>query len=344
MQTCPKPIDAIIAITYRCNAKCKMCNIWQIQDHTEISADQYLKLPASLKDINISGGEPFLRSDLIEIIKNIKTTCPNAKLIISTNGIATDLIKQKMIEIIKIESNIGIAVSLDGIGKIHDQIRGIDGAYEKVLATIAELKKIKVKQIKFAFTLTNDNLTEMTKVYDLAQKLKIDFTLSSMQSSDVYFGNKENQLNHDSNQLKEKFNYLITNQIKKWSIKQWVRAYFTFGLYQFILGQGRLLPSEAGQTHFFLDPKGIIYPSVVDSAPIGNINSVAKFEQIWCSTQNQNLRQQLKNGLAKSSWMICTARTAIKKHPLKVGWWVIKNITSSLLSFPRKRESKKPVL
>lgn len=333
MKKCHLPTDSVIAITYHCNAKCQMCNIWQIKEHTEINSEQFLKLPNSLKDINISGGEPFLRNDLIEIIKNIKQICPKAKIIISSNGILTDLLKNQMAKILDIDKNIGVAISLDGLGAVHDQIRGVSGAYKQILKTISELKILKVKRIKIAFTLTNENLEEMKRVYDLSQKLNIDFTLSAMQSSDIYFGNKKNILNYDKNQLKENFDYIIKKQIKKWSVKQWARSFFTYGLYQFILGQGRKLPAEAGSEHFFLDPNGNIYPSVVDNQVMGNIKDAPNFEQIWCSTKNQKLRLELKNGLAKPSWMICTARTAIKKHPIAVGWWIIKNKIKYLFKF-----------
>ncbi len=325
MSKCKLPVDVVVAITYKCNARCSMCSIWQIKDHQEIPAQTYLKLPATLKDINISGGEPFMRADIVEVVKNIKTACPNARYVISSNGLAPVLIQQKIIEILKIEPNVGVAISLDGIGQIHDQVRGIPGAYEKVLQTVEILKKAGVKYIKLAYTLTNDNLEEMTKVFNLSKKLNVDFTMAAMQNSDVYFGNKENKLHQDPQKLKQAFYYVIKKQLQSWHPKQWGRAFFTFGLYQFIIGKGRKLPPEAGNQHFFLDPHGVIYPSVVDNQNMGSLALASSFEQIWCSVKNNTLRKELKNGLAKPSWMICTARSAIKKHPFFVGGWILKN-------------------
>lgn len=325
MKSCHLPTDSVIAITYHCNAKCQMCNIWQIKEHSDISASEYLKLPNTLKDINISGGEPFMRTDILEVFKNVKNACPQARYVISSNGLAPNLIQQKITEILKIEPNIGVAISLDGLGEIHDRVRGIPGAYEKVLKTIEILKNAGVKYIKLAYTLTNDNLEEMIKVFDLSKKLKVDFTMAAMQNSDVYFGNKENKLHQDPQNLKQAFFYVIKKQLQSWHPKQWGRAFFTYGLYQFIIGKGRKLPPEAGNEHFFLDPNGDVYPSVVDAQNMGNITEVKNFSHLWCSEKNLALRNNLINGLAKPSWMICTARTAIKKHPLSVGWWIIKN-------------------
>ncbi|HOY55915.1 MAG TPA: radical SAM protein [bacterium] len=325
MSKCKLPVDAVVAITYKCNARCSMCSIWQIKDHQEIPAQAYLKLPATLKDINISGGEPFMRPDILQVVKNIKTACPKARYVISSNGLAPALIQQQISQILKIEPNMGVAISLDGTGQIHDQVRGMPGAYEKVLATVKILQNAGVKYIKLAYTLTNENLLEMIKVFDLSKKLGVDFTLAAMQSSDVYFGNKENKLEHNPQELKQAFFYVIKKQLQSRHPKQWGRAFFTFGLYQFIIGKGRKLPPEAGSQHFFLDPRGVIYPSVVDNQNMGSLALASSFEQIWCSVENKALKKELKNGLAKPSWMICTVRSAIKKHPFSVGWWILKN-------------------
>ncbi|MFH1610739.1 MAG: radical SAM protein, partial [Patescibacteria group bacterium] len=310
MFNCKMPIDAVLAVTYKCNAKCKMCDIWQIKNHNDMDVSDFLKLPRELKYINISGGEPFLHPKIVEIIQNIKKVCPQSNIIFSSNGLAVELIKQRVKDILKIDPNIGVAISIDGIGKIHDKVRGIDGIYDKALETIEMLKKIGVKSIKVAFTLTNDNLDEMKKVFDLSRELGVEFTMSAMQNSDIYFGNKKNVLEYDKNKLKNYFDYIIKKELKTWSIKKWVRAYYVNGLYFFLIGKGRKLPIEAGHTHFFVDPQGDIYPSVVDNQLMGNISKTKDFKEIWCTDKNNQLRKKLKSGLAQPSWMICTARTA----------------------------------
>jgi len=323
---CILPIDAVGAVTYRCNARCKMCDIWQIKDFSnELKTEEFLKLPASLQDINISGGEPFLRPDLIQVIKNIKQACPQAKLIFSSNGFATNLIEQKIKEILKIDKNIGVSISIDGLAKVHEEIRGIENAFAKAIKTVDMLKKIGVKEIKLAFTLTNDNLSEMKKVFNLSKELGVGYTMSAMQNSDVYFGNKKNVLKQNQQDLKNAFTYVIKKLLNSWRPKEWARAYYVYGLYKFLTGGLRQLPIEAGHSHFFLDPTGIVYPSVVDAQNMKNIKDFTNFKELWCLEDNQIVRSKLKSGLAQQSWMICTARTAIKKHPFRVGLWVLKS-------------------
>ena len=66
-------MDASIIVTYRCPMKCKMCNIWANPTHAEeeLKPEEYLKLP-QCNAINVTGGEPFVRDDLEEIIKILK--------------------------------------------------------------------------------------------------------------------------------------------------------------------------------------------------------------------------------------------------------------------------------
>ena len=96
------PIDCVLAVTYKCNSRCTMCDIWKLKENSNLELDYYKKLPKTLRDINVSGGEPFLRQDLVQLIKILRKTYPKAKMVISSNGFLTDLIKEKMREILKI--------------------------------------------------------------------------------------------------------------------------------------------------------------------------------------------------------------------------------------------------
>ncbi len=315
------PIDAVLAITYLCNSRCKMCSIWQKKPQKELNPEEYLKLPKSLKDINISGGEPFLRNDLVEIIQNVKKSCPKARIIISTNGFLSEVIYRQMKKILEIDSNIGIAISVDGIGKIHNEIRGVNNGYQKVLKSIENLKLLKVKSIKIAFTAMGENIKEMEKVYNFAQEQNLEFTCAAAQNSEHYFG-AANQKIQNKEDLKNQFEKIISQELKKNNFKNFARAYFTYGLCKFALKQKRILPCQAAKDFFFLDPQGNIYPCPVSNLIIGNIKE-EKFEKIWQSAKAKEIRKKIKN--CQKCWMICTARTSIKKHLLKVFVWIVKS-------------------
>ncbi|EKD42897.1 MAG: radical SAM protein, partial [uncultured bacterium] len=121
------PIDCVLALTYNCNARCNMCDIWKIKNSPELTLEDVSKLPSSLRDVNLSGGEPFLRRDLPEIVAAVRKACPKARMVISTNGFLTPVIDKAMDKILQIAPDIGVAISIDGIGEMHNTVRGIPG-------------------------------------------------------------------------------------------------------------------------------------------------------------------------------------------------------------------------
>jgi len=118
-----------------------MCDIWKLKETRELGLEYYKKLPTSLRDINVSGGEPFLRQDIVELVKILHETCPKARIVISTNGYLTNLIKDKMREILKCVPMVGVGVSIDGIGEMHDRIRGIPGGFGLAVNTVKALRE-----------------------------------------------------------------------------------------------------------------------------------------------------------------------------------------------------------
>src|ERR1700756_220604 len=74
-----------IITTYRCNAKCNMCNIWRhpTRPASEAGIDVLAKLP-KMNAVNLTGGEAFLRADLDELISVLKTKA--RRIVISSNG------------------------------------------------------------------------------------------------------------------------------------------------------------------------------------------------------------------------------------------------------------------
>ena len=318
------PIDAVAAVTYRCNSRCIMCNIWQIKDFPEMPADAYLKLPSSLRDVNISGGEPFLRHDLVQIVKNIRIACPKAKINISTNGFLVDTIKRVLPEIKKIEPDIAVSVSVDGIGPMHEKVRRVPNAWAKVVETIWFCRAmLKIKHVKLAFTLNSENFSHLSLAHEWSRRLGAEFTMAIAHSSDIYFG-KKNVIDVDPGFLEVEFKKVIKRLLLSLNPKDWVRAYFVNGLWQVARGKRRPLESFAGTDFFYLDPRGDVYPSVVDNIVMGNINETGSFRELWLSRQAEEARRAVR-GFENNYWMVCTARSAIKRNPLKVANWIFQN-------------------
>lgn len=316
------PIDAVVATTYRCNSRCIMCDIWKIKDFPELPPRTFKKLPPSLKEINISGGEPFLRRDISEIIRVVHDTCPKARIIISSNGFLVRRIKEEMPRILKIDPNIGINISVDGYGEMHEKVRRIPHAWEKDVEVLEYCKSIGVKSVGLAFTLNNENYKHARKLFDYAQKNGYKFSMAVAQSSEHYFGAVGYKTKVPQGAVEKEFKYLVKKLLKSRNLKDWARAYFVNGLFNIATGKKPPLPAGgAGSDFFYLDPKGDVYPSVADSIIMGNINDVDHFEELWYSAEADKARDELA-GYEEDYWYVCTARPAMKRNPLKVARWI----------------------
>lgn len=261
---------------------------------------------------------------LPELVQLIKKQCPKAKIVLSSNGFMPEFIEQQVKKILAIEPKIGVALSLDGVGDMHEKIRRIPGAFDKVMDTLSRLQKLGMKNLRLAFTVLPENVSHYGKVYDLAREKGVQFTSAFAQSSEYYFGGKKNENHPDAIELKKQFAYVISQELKSWSLKRWARAYFAYGLYKFGSQTEQVLNDDPGKRFFFMDPAGLVYPSVIDNFVMGDLSEAKDWDSLWQSDRANEARK-MTHEHGKPVWMICTARTAIKKHPFRVGWWVMTN-------------------
>jgi radical SAM protein with 4Fe4S-binding SPASM domain len=314
------PTDATIAVTYRCDARCRMCNIWQLDPQEFLKADDYSKVPSTLRDINISGGEPFLRKEMADIVRIVNDKCSRPRIVISSNGFRTKHIIGTMEELRRVIPNIGIGISLDGIHETHDSIRGVKGAYHNALATLHRLKEREFTNVRVDFTAQSDNLHEMQKVYDLTCSLGFQFTTAVAQNSEIYFSTQSNT-EVDAYKLHDALGYIIKKELMSYHPKRWARAYFECGTVVFNREKRRIIGCLAGDDFFYLSPDGIVYPCLTLPLPLGDLKEHT-FEEIWESDGAEKIRSQIKG--CEKCWMICGTRSSLKKNAFKVAGWIVR--------------------
>lgn len=299
-----------------------MCDFWKETRQPTVSLDDYRKLPSTLRDINVSGGEPFLHPQIVDVVRVLHETCPKAQIIISTNGFLTDVIIPRVREILAFFPALGIRVSIDGVGEMHDRIRRIPQGFEKAMMTLRKCKEIGVRNLGLAYTMSEENIEHLTKVYDLARMEDVQFTCAVAQSSYFYFGGKQIDRKADPIIVAREFDTLIDHELRRWNPKAWARAYFADGLKQLSFNGTQALPSRAGTDFFYLDPFGDVYPSVVHAVVMGNLKETKSFNDLWTSP----IAEEARVSIAKHNhpyWMVCTARTAIKRHASRAIGWIL---------------------
>ena len=311
------PPEGIIAVTYRCNARCYMCNIWKNPStpKDEIKAEDLKSLPGDKKKmrfLNITGGEPFLRTDLGDIINVI---LPKTKrLVISTNGYFTD----RIIKIAEEFPNIGIRVSIEGLPAANDKLRGIPNGFDHGLRTLLKLHEMGFKDIGFGITVSDLNYKDMLELYTLADTTGWEFATAVVHNT-FYFHKFDNKIEQPSG-VKESFEILVNRLLRTGRVKNWYRAFFNYGLINRAYGKPRLLPCTAGTDLFYIDPYGYVRPCNGMDFPIGNIKE-EPFDKIWRSEKAEEMRERVKN-CTMNCWMIGSAAPAMKNNLFKVTLWV----------------------
>ena len=327
------PTDISIITTYRCPMQCKMCNIWKnpTRPQEEIKP-QDLEILPNVKFINITGGEPFVREDLADIVEVAFRKAP--RVVISTSGWFED----RVIALAKRFPNIGIRISIEGLSQKNDELRGRAGGFDKGLRTLLTLREMGVKDVGFGITVSNNNSADMLSLYSLSKKLNMEFATAAFHNS--YYFHKDDNVIHNIDEVCGNFAKLIELQLKEKHPKSWFRAFFNMGLINYIEGNRRMLPCEAGSINFFIDPWGEVYPcngleEKYWKESMGNIKKVKNFSEIWESEQAARVREKVRT-CPKNCWMVGTASPVMKKkeyiiHPLK---WVLRNKFNVMMGRP----------
>jgi MoaA/NifB/PqqE/SkfB family radical SAM enzyme len=145
----PLPINLTVSVTYSCPSRCLTCDIWQ-KKVDDLSVDEYAKIFPTLEGVPIwvtlSGGDQFIRRDLDEIVRLVRTLIEPKIINIPMNGIITERIHSLLPKIAERSrgSQLVLNLSVDEIGTEHDRLRGAPGNWDKLLGVaelIRDLKK-----------------------------------------------------------------------------------------------------------------------------------------------------------------------------------------------------------
>ena len=314
----PAPREALLAVTYRCNARCHMCNTWRFPTSTqeEVTARDLEKLPGGCRFANITGGEPFLREDIADIAEVVLGKAK--RLVISSNGFYTD----KVLALAeRFFPRIGVRVSIEGLPAANDELRGLKDGFDHGLRTLLGLRQLGLKDIGFGITVSDRNAMDMLELYELAEAMGMEFATAAMHNT-YYFHKFDNAFSRPDD-ISKQFRSLATRLLHSSHPKKWFRAWFNYGLANYVHGNPRLLPCEVGTDLFFMDPFGEIRPCNGMESSMGNIRH-APFEEIWNSPEAMDVRRQVAT-CDKRCWMVGSAAPAMKKRlhiPLR---WIIRN-------------------
>ena len=320
-----KKLNGTVIVTYRCNARCTMCNRYKAPSRPdeEISLETIKKLP-KMYFTNITGGEPFIREDLPDIVRELYTK--SDRIVISTNGYFTD----RIIALAEEFPEVGIRVSIEGLEQTNNEIRGLPDGFNSGYSTLKKLVEMKHPDVGFGMTVQDRNAPDLVPLYKLSNELGMEFATASLHNS-FYFVEAKNII-HDRPMVAKNFENLINELLKSKEPKKWFRAYFNHGLINYIYGQPRLLPCDMAFDTFFIDPYGDVMPcnGTKDKEVMGNLNEQS-WDELWESEQAERVRNVVRH-CDRNCWMIGSVSPAMHKYIWKPAAWVLAHKAKSLFS------------
>jgi Fe-coproporphyrin III synthase len=285
-----------------------MCDIWKNRITNEMAPEEYLRLPDSLTEINITGGEPFLRRDLVAVVANIKKAAPRARLVMSSNGFLPHRVEQDLPKILSIDPAFALRISIDGIGKAHDAIRRIPGGFEKITRTLHSARSLGVRDLGVGLTVMNNNINEIPRVRSFCKTNKLEFSVTVVTNSPMYFGEEKEKFRPVKKKaLKNNLKNLARDHIRTMRPSEIARGWFVTHLLEYIQTGKRALPCDAGSGFFYMDSTGNVYTCHMKPWIMGNLRTNSA-EQIF-----SNNRYAARVAACNSCWMVCTAKSMMKK-------------------------------
>lgn len=318
------PMTLTFSVTAACQSRCKTCQIGKMfcRDPKRVEKDLTLeeieKIFSKMKPVyffNLSGGEPFLRKDLPEIVEAACKYLKPRVIHTPTNAIMSERIIENTEKILKIvrkyDKTVPFTVkpSIDGIGDLHDEIRGVKGNFKCLVKTINGLKELEKKYDNFHLELgtviSNYNIDHLEEIEDFVHSLGVESYRNEVAECRTEFFNLEDAITPPAEiyqALIKNFAKKVEDNIgKKKSLAKTTEALRV--VYYDIAGKilkekRQVIPCYAGVSNVHINYDGGVWPCCVlgYDKEMGNLRDYGyEFQELWNSSRADEVRKYIKD-------------------------------------------------
>ena len=317
------PINLTYSVTNQCQSRCRTCRIWELyrrhpeRRDQELTIDEVEKVFRSLGPVgifNVSGGEPFLREDIVEIVRLACGYLKPVVIHIPTNAIAVDKVERRILDILKTVNasdpsiQVTIKPSLDHIGEKHDAIRGIPGNFRKVMDLFERLKAIQLRfanlHAELGTVISRWNVEDIAEIARFVTALGTDSYRNEIAEQRSEMFNREDGITPSSAEYARAIDYFvreIRRQLRDLSFFQRMTNAFRLVYYDLairILEQDRqVIPCYAGISNAHMSPYGDVWAccTLGYDKTMGNLRSHDyDFHALWNSPQAEKVREYIR--------------------------------------------------
>lgn len=306
------PEYVTLFVTTRCNFACSHCFYWKHlnTEKNELTLGEIGKIAKSMDEFNLlilTGGEPYLRRDLSDIVQVFYETNNIQNLIIPSNGYLTDKIIEVTEKILKScpDLHVLVEVSIDDIGKKHDRIRKVNNAFVNAIKTIEKLRLLKRHygnlSIGTICVFSQLNQNHFGDIYDyIKDKIRPDsITVAlirgcpkkNVKNIDIAkYEEVTKWINRDflSKRLGFKFKYSNVSKANTIVMRNLIAKTYKENKNQIIC--------QAGTIAATIYPNGDVFPCEILDKKLGNLRNVDyDFGRIWFSENTKEITKWIKD-------------------------------------------------
>lgn len=321
-----RPYRLTLSVTNKCACKCSICGIWKSDDDRDLTLDELDAIFAKAGHfswVNLTGGEPLLRNDLVDIIGMIDRRSPHLYLLnFPTSGVYPDetesLVKQ-VLAATRIPRLV-LTVSMDGPPDLHDDLRGMAGCWKRAIDTYLRLRNMQSRRFSVMLGLTIQE----------ANVSRLHETLAALTGAIKGFSPNELHLNisHTSPHYYRNMDCSgIPAPDATWEFLQDYRAARTWSTVspldfmerryielakKFLNTDRTPLPCAAGTASCFISANGTLYPCTGMDFPVGNLHEAGyDLSSLFSSPLWREGQHRVVTGNCPHCWTPCEASNAI---------------------------------
>ncbi len=304
----PLPMNLTLSLTYRCNSRCATCNAWR-REANELTAAEWEQVLRSIGRtpywITVSGGEPLLRKDAVDIIGLACAHCQPAILNIPTNGLLTERIVRSVAAVTAAwpQTQVVVNLSLDGWGPDHDEIRGIPGNFDRAIETYWQLRALDTANLTVGIhtVISRLNAHTLPLLYTrIEEELAPDSYVSEIAEERVELGTVGMDITPSAESYEQAVGQLMTLQAHYPHsgvgrvTRAFRRRYYRL-VQEWLRTRRQVIPCYAGWASGQISPDGEVWFCCVQAQAVGNLRQAGyDLRRVWWGEPAQALRAEIR--------------------------------------------------
>jgi len=279
------PFSLVVSVSFRCNGKCRTCDVWR-KTSDDMALEEWRKVFSRLGHapfyLTFTGGEPFLRADLHEIVIAGAELCQPSIITIPTNGLLTKRILDQADQICAAatHSQIGLNLSLDGIGQEHDEIRQVPGNWDRAMETWQGLKGLQTRHKNLILSVhTVVSKFNTHRIRDIVEGLEFlapDSYITEVAEERVELGTVGWDITPAPEEYAPIADYLSARAKAAPAtgvarLTQAFRAHYYQLAKRVLQEQAQVIPCQAGWASGHIAPNGDVWTCCVRAESVGNL-------------------------------------------------------------------------